>query len=374
MSILNRISLKVLCLALPAGLAAAACGAESADSELGQGSPTTATGSVSVERIQGDDGVSIELLDDAAHGVMGITVSGPESAKGRVAELAQVQGGAVGLYLAAVAGREVPENVRAFDAKTRVDVDALEAASSNGPPNAAELAPVADQRTDRVAKSAATFPGMYCGDKLDTATNCMYSGFYAVNNGCFTSRTNDWSRQLDTVRQGFAALEMQVGTANLQSEWWNGSAWVASHNVPIAQGAHSWVRLWQRSAAPAWYRFKVAGAAGDTYHVAVQSADTPVTEMPNKGEGNGQKFLITCGCSDPGGTISERRAESCLRQPTSVDGNGREQLTHNDAFLTCQRRCGETAGLLANTNRVNFRALPGTAGTCSPNPLVYVRR
>lgn len=361
MLILNRSSAKAICLAVSVVTSVAACSAEAPEVE-------TAVPASTVQRIDAGDGVEIELKQDDAAGVMGIAVRGPDTdaAKARVAALAKVQGGASELYRAALPGREVPSSVLAFEKMTRVGVEDAALAGRLGPSAEAAVTPVQDLRLDRVSKSAASFPGQFCGEgRLDTA--CAYSGWYAAQNGCFTTRTNDWSKQLDTVRQGFAALEMQVGSANLQSEYWDGGKWVRFHNVAIAQGTNNWVRLWAQNSAPAYYRFKVVGATGDTYHVAVQSADTPIQDMANKDDETGQKYQIRCDCLAATGLVgASYRVESCLRQPTAVI-SGREQLTHNDAFLICQLRCNDdVVTYIADTNRLAFRAMPGTAG-CTPS-------
>lgn len=353
MSLIQRISAVALSAAAVAGMAASGCGAQDPEA-----SPAPASTAV-VEHLDVGDGVQIELKHDDAIGLMSISMIGPESAKARMAELAKVQGGASELYAAALPNAEIPASVAAFDAMTHL---ATEVVIDTGavPPSIQQREPTADLRLDRVSKSASTFPGQFCGSSsIDQV--CARSGWYAVKNACYTTVTGDWSLQLNTVRQGFAALEMQVGTANLKSWWWNGTAWVVNGDVPVPQGFQYSTRLWQSNSIPAYYTFAVVGAAGDTYHLAIQSADTPITDMANKTVGGTQKYRIRCGCTSAGGAVTQKYVDKCLNQPTGVI-SGREQPTHNQSYGQCQLACLGVPGTIASTDNTSFQALPNTAG------------
>src|SRR5688500_10658233 len=109
MSFINRISIRALCLALPAGVFVAACGAEGPATELSENDTRTST--ATVERIDIGDGAQLEFMHDERNGLMTITAIGPENAKEKLAALGEIQGGLVELHRAALPGRDVPANV-----------------------------------------------------------------------------------------------------------------------------------------------------------------------------------------------------------------------------------------------------------------------
>lgn len=358
MSLIHRISAMAFCAAATGGIAASGCGTED------PASGSASTSSVTVEHLDLGDGVQLDLMHDDVSGVLGMAMQGPESAKARVSALAEVTGGVSDIYRAALPATEVPAAVAAFDLKTREATEILTRAA-NMPQNLKQLEPAATTALDTVSKSASSFPGQFCNTSSINASQAI-SGWYGLVNGCYTNRTNDWTAQLDTVRQGFAALEMQVGTANLQSYWWNSStaAWVKYHDIAIPQGYNNWVRLWQSNAMAAYYQFRVVGAGGDTYHVAIQSAETPIDVMANKNATGTQRFRIRCGLTNPQGGVSDFYIDNkCLNQSNpKPDVNGRDQPTHDQAYGQCQLLAISKPGYVANTNAVSFQALPNTAG------------
>jgi hypothetical protein len=358
MSLIHRISAFAFCAAATAGIAASGCGTEN------PAESSASTSSVTVEHLDLGDGVQLDLMHDDVSGLMGMAVQGPESAKTRVVALAEVQGGVSEIYRAALPKSDVPATVTAFDLRTH-EASQILADANNMPQNMKPLEPAGTLAFDSVSKSASSFPGQFCGGS-GISSSFAISGWYGRVDGCYTNRTSDWTAQLDTVRQGYAALEMQVGTANLQSYWWNSStaAWVKVHDIAIPQGYNNWVRLWQTNAVAAYYQFRVVGAAGDTYHVAIQSAETPIDVMANKNPTMTQKFRIRCGLTSPGGAVSDFYIDNkCLNQSSpKPDANGRDQPTHDQAFGQCQLLAISKPGYVATTANVSFQALPNTAG------------
>jgi hypothetical protein len=368
MSFINRISIRALCLALPAGAFVAACGAEGPATELSENDTRTST--ATVERIDIGDGAHLEFMHDERNGLMTITAIGPENAKEKLAALGEIQGGLVELHRAALPGRDVPANVLAFDAKMREVATEVAVVDQASTPLALAATPGADNGLGNVTKSAASFPGQFCNDQIDRV--CNVSGWYLQSNGCFVNSTGDWSRQLNTVRQGFAAIEVYRGTVTLRSEWWNGFAWVVSSDTPINQGFNSWRRLFSTTASPHSLRFGAVNAAGDGYHIGIQSADTPIMEMANKELDVGQLFNVTCQCTDGFRSVGTFSARVCLSQPTEIRF-GKEWPTHPQADATCVKRC-DVARLdyEADLSRTSFQAIPRSAG-CQPiNPIVLL--
>jgi hypothetical protein len=289
------------------------------------------------EVVDAGDGVTLEFNVDPELNRGTVIASGPAEQQEKLERLAQVTGGPISLFKIARPGEDLPELISALDARFRaapVDpVDPQQAVDSLLEVDVDEP-PVVD--FTRTTKALSAWGNTWCTERIDES-NARDTWYHLVD-WCLENRTGSGNINRTTVRQGFAVVQSYQGTVTLVAKQRPNSnfAWTTVGSYSVPQGNYVWVRTWSNSLALVDVRFETLNATGDTYNIAVQTAEGPVTGMsPTKSTGGSDYYHVTCEC----GNGASATMEQCLYNPTYWQ-NGREFPTANGGDHVCVWACG----------------------------------